>query len=860
MSEFNEQTILKEIREKVQQWSAARKMDFYVMCVDDESDILEILSEIVQSAGFKCVTFTNPLDAVAWYKDNAWRLALVISDFNMPEMDGFAFNRALPRVPPVPFVILSAHVDKETALKAIECKIVAFLSKPSAHGEIAQLLQKEALARANIINEEQELLQGFLDDAKGLVEQIEPLVLGLGSNPNDREALNSLFGMVHTIKGASGFFEPKILHNFAHKFEDKLNAMRSGATAVSGAAVGMMLKATDVLRQLLGEMESRKHISLDVAPLLACLETGEQDGSAEIAGTAAVGEGGQGGAKAPPKTSELKVDVSLIDEFIQASGEMTVMRTMITKSVQAIEKSYRSDRDVQMLGELLEEFHKINASVQSRISELRKVPVRTVIRSFPRIVRDVSKQLGKKVNLVVEGDDMRVDTAVIDALSKSMVHLVRNSLDHGLEAPEDRGGKDPTGTIRIRAYTKDEHVYVEVSDDGRGINTARVKEKARTMNLYSQQELDAMSPEQIHLLIFEAGFSTAAQVTDLSGRGVGMSVVKESVEALGGKIVIETEAGKGAIFRLVIPVPKSVLIKNSLFVSVCGGVFAIPHDQIVRVIHDPEIEDLHGRPYFRLGGELLPVARLDLLFGEEADAAATTYIIVKTAAGVPYAIPIREVHEFEDAVIKPVEAFVKQAGVFAGATFLGDGSVGLVLDLDGVAEATGMQAEKVQTSAAKDEKQEQATTDSHSNDFLLFDLSDELPYAIPLRSLLRIEEFKFDETEEASAWRKVPYRDGVLHILDVQSALGEKAPTGSSRHAPVLVVDVKGHKFGLKIGLVREFFASEKEMIPAPTAQTGVLGNLIYQERTLTVLDPELLVRKMLGANAGYLDENAGVA
>jgi len=838
MSEQN--SAWKSLHETVSTHVTARKTDFYILCVDDEPDLLEILQETIPASGFKCVSKSSAKEALAWLEENGWRTALIISDFNMPEMDGFAFCREVPAVYSIPFVILSAFVDREMALKGVDFKIAAFVSKPASDEQLADVIAKHALSRLTSLSDDLELHQGFIEDAKGLLEQIEPLILGFEESPSDKEALNSLYGMVHTIKGASGFFEPKTMHNFVHKYEDRLKQLQSSGQPVSAASVGMMLKATDTIRKLLTEMEAHSFVTKDIAPLLACLEISDEPAAqAEEAEVAAPTK------ERAAKIDELRVEVALLDRFIQASGEMTVVRNMITKSVQAIEKSHKSDRDVQMLIELLEEFHKINASVQGQISDLRKVPLRTVIKSLPRIVRDLSKGLGKSVTFSSEGDDVRVDTAVINALSKSLVHIVRNSLDHGLEPTSQRGEKNPAGKIEIRSLIKDDFVIVEVSDDGRGINTPKIIEKAVSQNLFTREQLAAMAPEDVHLLIFESGFSTADQVTDVSGRGVGMSVVKESVEELGGHIQIDTKAGVGTTIRLVIPVPKSVLIKNCLFVAAGREEYGIPHDQIVRVVHGPKIEEVLGRQVFRMGPNLIPVVSLSRLFTGALAKNPETFVIVKTNQGTSYALPIDEVHDFEDTVVKPLEGFVRSTRVFSGATFLGDGSIGLVLDVEGIAQTAQVEHEEaLEKPKAKKEVEAQA---EESAEYLLFELGDKQPFAIPAGNLHRIEEMNFAEAIHKAPWRKVPYRNGILNVIAVEAAVsGREESTALKLTSPVLVVEVDNQKFGLEISAVREFFRTADEVLAPPCQEFGVIGNLVYQGRTITVVDPDVLIRAQL--------------
>lgn len=562
--------------------------EFYFVHIDDDKDVLDSLAYILEPTGFKILSSTDTTQAIEFIEANQNRIAFVFIDLNMPTMNGLEFRKMVQELnPQIPVAILSGNVDRDLALKGIELKINLFIEKGPNVSKTLELIYNHCLERLNQIKDDQELLMGFISDAENLVEQIEEYTLSLEENPNDMDQVSKIFGMVHTIKGASGFFNPKTLHKYVHRFEEILKKVQAKEIPVNAASIEVILKSLDWIKVFIDELKYSKFkvpdFDLLFEPFLK-IETGAgkvSDIAEKVDDPLAINK-----TKKSKEEDVIKVQVSVLDEFMQTSGQMTVVRNMINKVVKGIEKTYTGDKDILLLSDLLEELHKTNFILQNKISDLRKVPVRSLIKPLQRVVRDTSGKLGKSVEFSVSGEELRVDTSIAEMLSNSLIHLIRNSLDHGIETPDQREqvGKNPKGQVHINFRQQDENVFVEITDDGKGINTDIIKEKLLSNNNYDRAVIHKMDEQELMMQIFASGFSTAKEITDISGRGVGMSMVKDSIENIGGRISIDSKRGAGTKFILKMPLPKSVLIMNSLFVRVDGHRFGIPQDKIQKVL------------------------------------------------------------------------------------------------------------------------------------------------------------------------------------------------------------------------------------------------------------------------------------
>ena len=557
----------------------------------------------------------------------------------------------------------------------------------------------------------------------------------------------------------------------------------------------------------------------------------------------------------PTKENSIKIDIPLLDQFLRASGEMTVVRNMVNKSVLTLEKRYSSDRDVLQLGELLEELHKVNSMLQTKITEVRKVSLKNVFKTLPRLVRDVTAKTKKDCLLKVEGDDLRVDSSIAEVLNASLSHLVRNSIDHGLETPEERVqiGKSPRGKVTIRAALKNEQVIVEVWDDGKGINAEAIRKKILSKGIKSELETAQLTDEETYSYIFESGLSTAAQTTEISGRGVGMSAVKESVTGIGGRIRIDTENSIGTGIILELPVPKSVQIRNCLFVRAGGQEFGVAQDSIIRLIHiDEEVKkrmicEMEGGFCIRLAEQkVVPLINLSSILFVSKNfifPSDCTIVVVRTESGRDFGLIVDEIRDFEDAVVKELSPALRKLEAYSGATFLSDGTVGLLLSVEGIAKIAKIHSNKNGANLTEIREEKDTPVDL-INEWLLFELGVSGLFAFQRNVVFRIEEFDFIAVQKSGNIEMIPYRDQILPILNLTSLLGGKEfdqkNVGSRFQA--LVIQRGPRYFAFKVKQIVDIASSVSTVDQPISPQRGIQGNLILGGSTVTVLDPNELL------------------
>lgn len=840
---------------------------YYVVYVDDDPLLLEIMEEKIQEMGLKPVCLASPNDVLTFLKDNRSRVVLVISDIKMPEMNGFELRKLLlPEFADIPFMVLSGHIDKDMAIKAMDLKIAKFLDKPLKDSSLIEAFYDHVNNRLKSLVEERELLQQFLEDALQLVDTAEEMMIEMDDG-NAKDTLNKIFGLIHTIKGSSGFFYPKTLHNFSHKLEDFLKQTESSSQLLQGENLvkrsQVILKAFDFLKVLIGEFKTEQHKAYanEVMEGMLSVSLGAETAPDEQ-GKVASKE-----VKAGERKPELKVSLDLLDNFMQITGEMTVIRNMINKVVKNVEKNYPGDRDVQSLSELLEEMHHINSSVQASISDIRKVNFKGILKPIHRLVRDTAQKLGKDVDFKTEGEELRIDTSLGELLSQSLVHLVRNSLDHGLETKVDReaSGKPAKGCIKISAEIKGENILLQIEDDGRGIDAQKIKAKIIEKNLMSQKEASLLSESELLMQVFAPGFSTADQVSDISGRGVGMSFVKESIEARGGHIDLKTKIGSGTVFSLFIPLPKSVLILNSLFVKIKNETYGVPQDTISRVIkvtqdnYSKWIKEAPGGGFSLLleNHALLPLYSLSYLLGELNREAAyqeisqfsecLNVLVMESKKFGHFALLVDEVLDVEDAVVKPLVPALKNLSLFLGGTFLPDAQVGLILDVDGLAQKLDLKKRQSSGNADRD------SVEKLENQVLAFKLTGDNLFAIPEKVVFRIEVMAARHLSFNNNQILMPYRDQkLLHVLPLAFWLNPEKElvrvqtlNALSEEMSLIVFAWHDQFVGLIVEEVLDILPyHEKDLKELLSPHTFIASHLMINRSIYSLLSFEALIEK----------------
>jgi len=495
-------------------------------------------------------------------------------------------------------------------------------------------------------------------------------------------------------------------------------------------------------------------------------------------------------------------------------------------------------------------------------------PIGNVWNKFPRTVRDLALSCGKEVRLEMEGQDTELDRTIIEAIKDPLTHLVRNCVDHGIEAPETRKqvGKQAAGLLRLRAFHEGGQVNIEITDDGAGLNQERIRQKAIERGLVSAQQAARLVDRDIFNMIFLPGFSTAEKVTNVSGRGVGMDVVRTNVEKIGGTVDVQSAAGKGTTVHMKIPLTLAII--PALIVTTAGDRYAVPQVNLLELVRlDGEqcrtaLEHVDGAPVYRLRGRLLPLMYLRKELREEAvgeakkDVREGVNIVVLRADDRQFGLVVDDINDTEEIVVKPLGKQLKSINAFAGATIMGDGKVALILDVLGLAQRANIvngireqaRAEEVRSDSAQKDKD-----DERHHAFLLFQYGESGRMAVDLSLVARLEEFPRSQIEVAGDQEVVQYRGQIMPLVRVSEELEcerrQKADLQQdSLH--VVVYSDKGKSVGLVVDrildIVEEPFVMERH-----TVRKGILGSAVIQKRTTDILDvPGLVAAAELNAFA----------
>ncbi|HXP60913.1 MAG TPA: chemotaxis protein CheA [Dongiaceae bacterium] len=524
-------------------------------------------------------------------------------------------------------------------------------------------------------------------------------------------------------------------------------------------------------------------------------------------------ESGPGAATATAQSAAdetLRVSVGLLETLMNLAGELVLSRNQLRAAI--------ARKDGQSLSVADQRFDQVTSELQEAIMRTRLQPMGNVLGKFPRVVRDVANLLHKEIQLDIQGKDVALDRSLIEGLSDPLTHMVRNAVDHGIESPEERlrAGKKAQGSIRIEARHEAGQVVVEVADDGKGIDPERVAASALAKGLISAEKLRGMSEQDKILLILLPGLSTAEKVTDLSGRGVGMDVVKTNLERLGGKIEIKSQAGKGSLFRIKLPLTLAII--PSLIVSVGKERFAIPQinvEELLRVRPEEikqRLEVVGGAQVLLLRDQVIPLMRLDAILGvatprlhpgpngqtNGADSAAARGLEIAVVSGgaMRYGLVVSSFHETEEIVVKPLGRDLKRLREYAGATILGDGTVALILDIAGVAAKAEFAALSGSTRLEELAKEAERTRLEETQSLLLFHNAPNEVFAIPLDTVLRIERTTPDRVELAGSRRTIQYRGASLPLVTLSDA-ARVNPLGDARDLAVVIAGVAGREVGL---------------------------------------------------------------
>jgi two-component system chemotaxis sensor kinase CheA len=774
-----------------------------------------------------------------------------------------------------------------------------------------------------------DLIKEFLVECNENLDRLDGELVKLEIDPSSQELLSSIFRTIHTIKGSCGFLGFAKLEKVAHVGESLLSRLRDGKLSLTPEFTSGLLAMVDAIRVMLGEIQTTEQDGNEnYAELIETLNSLQNQGqqTASDAGSNAplpkeYSKKYQGSnpeensaksvppasvstpaARLPPVLPEppdapaagpeesqmaqhpqddsrsknavpetIRVDVHLLDRLMNLVGELVLTRNQITQF-----SARQSDPNLVSPAQQL---NLLTSELQEEVMRTRMQPISNIFDKFPRVVRDVATTHGKQVVIEMEGKETELDRSLLEAIKDPLTHIVRNSVDHGIETPDQRvaRGKRAEGHLKLRACHEGGQVLVEISDDGAGIDTARVKSKAIERGVITAQQAGRMSEGELLNLVFLPGFSTVEKVTNLSGRGVGMDVVKTNIDRVNGTVDLQSYPGQGTTIRIKIPL--TLAIVRAVIIQSDGNRFAIPQvniQELVRLEPDrvrTEIESVHGVPVYRMRGRLLPLVylneelKLAKQAGNQAGQDEATNIVVLQANDHPFGLVVNEINDSEEIVVKPLSKQLRGLKIFAGATIMGDGKVALILDVVGLAQNANIFSEArdqalaektAETRKAQDQNQAEKQT------FLLFAGPDDSRMALPLTTVARLEEFRAADVEKSGGEWVIQYRGKILPLIRLDVVLEERRIRlrhGSKTVEPdplqVLVCNDEGRAIGIIVERILDIVEDRAE-VKSPATREGILCAVVINDRVTELIDIPA-IQRIAEANRTLSSEHAEV-
>lgn len=553
----------------------------------------------------------------------------------------------------------------------------------------------------------QELVQDFLVETNEIIENLDHDLVELESNQNDLELLNKIFRGAHTMKGSSSFLGFNKLAELTHHAEDILNKLRKGEMVVTREIMDTLLEFVDKTKQIISDIENGTD-STDCSSVINDLKLaseGKLTSKTKNTSAAQPAQAAQPAAAPAPQAAPkqeaakpthqatqveqtIRVDVSRLDSLVNLVGELVLSRNMLSQIAGELENKFENEYLVEQLLVATNSIGMNTTELQLAIMKTRMIAIGKVFNKFPRVVRDIARDTGKEIELIISGEETELDKQVIESIGDPLLHMIRNSCDHGVETPEVRlaKGKPRMGTVNLSAYHEGNHVVIEIKDDGAGMDPDKLKRKAIEKGVITVDEANSMDDKQAFSLIFKPGFSTAEKITNISGRGVGMDVVRTNIEKLNGIITIDSKINEGSTFYLKLPLTLAII--QALLVEVAGETFAIPLASVVETVRitNEEIHSFEGREVLKLRDRVLSLIRLDEAFALDELEQDEIYVVVVALAEKQLGFIVDKLIGQEEIVIKSLGDYLGGNPGIAGATITGDGRVRLILDVAGVIE------------------------------------------------------------------------------------------------------------------------------------------------------------------------------
>ncbi len=752
-----------------------------------------------------------------------------------------------------------------------------------------------------------ELLNEFIVEAKGHLAVIEAGLLHLEAAEGDDDTVNGIFRAAHSIKGTASFFGLNKIVELAHIVENLFGELREHRLTAGAEMVDALLAAADALKEMIDSPAASEQYDIaGCASDLRRFMAGEQSGAARqpeprgglsawdlwnkltgeeekeepaTAPAAAVVQPAVQSAAAgsPPDAvrddgkarevvmeDRVRVSVSLLNNLLNLAGELVLRRNQLLRI------SHEVAGQAPLMEAVAKGIDELTTNLQKTVMKTRMQPIASVFNKFPRIVRDLSRKVGKEVDLTMQGMEVELDRSLVEALVDPLTHLVRNSLDHGIEGPDKRAehNKPPSGALVLRAYHESGRVIVDVCDDGAGIDLEKVKVKAVQRGIVGEKDVAAMSEADIVGLIMTPGFSTAEKVTDISGRGVGLDVVKTNIENLGGKVEVISEAGRGTTFRLILPLTLAII---AAFIVIAGSqAFAIPQANVRELLliqpgeSGRKVEVVRGNPVLRLRGRILPLVRLeDLLAGENrpgGDVAAeyfsgerTLRVLVIKAGNTAYGLVVDSVYDTEEILVKPLPPVIGGCGSYSGVTVLGDGSIALILDTESLRQRAGISlVEDGKLPAAANAAKQ---VDREMQYILLFKCSGGELLGLDMAMVARVEKIDVSRLQKVGAKYYFSFQGQTTRVIRPEHYL----PLARRKNKPASVYVLLPKLVKVPVGIIAEEIHdavyTTVSLDEGGVAGNGILGSALIDGKLVTLINMHELFAK---AAPEYYSRGAG--
>lgn len=715
--------------------------------------------------------------------------------------------------------------------------------------------------------EDAELTKEFLIETNENLARLDQEMVLLEQHPKDATLLASIFRVIHTLKGTCGFLSFSTIEGITHHAETILGQVRNGERNLTPELVTLVLETVDAVKSELTSIErTNRESGTKYEALVRRLDEAAELHPVAVAAQAiavipaapvipeAVAPEPPGGPKGSAVAdSTIRVDVGLLDKLMNLVGELVLARNQVLQFTSRIEDASRTATSQRL--------NLITSELQEGVMKTRMQPIGVVWNKLPRVVRDLASLCGKLITLEMDGAETELDKTIIEAIKDPLTHIVRNACDHGIESPAARvrAGKPAGGRLLLRAFHEGGNVNIEIADDGNGIDGQRVKAKAIQQELIREEQAELMSDRELVNLVFQPGFSTARDVTSISGRGVGMDVVKTNIEKIGGTVDLISRRGRGTTIRIKIPLTLAII--PGLVVGVRRERFVIPQTSLLELVRlegeesRRQIEWLGNTPLCRRRGNLLPLAFLDRVLqlddgaGEVPD---VLNIVVLQAEDRQFGLVVDQINDTQEIVVKPLGKQLKALHCYAGATIMGDGRVALILDVVGIAHRCGVLAEG-RGSGRGDGKGVSEVPAEEPNAMLLFRAGSFDHLAVPLALVARLEEIPRDRLEFAAGRPVVQYRGQLLPLIGLEEQLDTTTRNEADAPVRVIVFADGENRIGMIVDEIVDI-VEEHIQIRRAGSRPGILGSAVIGNQVTDVLDLQSIIRS---ADTGWFN-NAG--